>query len=84
MADNQQQQPVTREDLEEFKTEIIEALTQRMRELLDPVALSLLLAPEDDEPETEEERRAVEEARESIRRGDPGKSLDEISRQYGL
>ena len=50
----------------------------------DPVLYSLLTAPEDDESETEEERRAVAEARASIRRGEPGKSLEEISREYGL
>ncbi len=36
----------------------------------DPVARALAAAPFDDEPETPEERAAVEEAREAVRRGD--------------
>jgi hypothetical protein len=35
----------------------------------DPVRRAVLLAPEDDEPETEEERRAVQEAREDFAAG---------------
>ena len=37
---------------------------------LDPVQLSLLTAPYDDEPETEEERAAVQQAREELARGE--------------
>jgi hypothetical protein len=33
-----------------------------LRSLVNPVELAILLAPEDDEPETEEERRAVKAA----------------------
>jgi hypothetical protein len=36
----------------------------------DPVALALAAAPFDDEPETDEERRAIEQARDEVRRGD--------------
>ena len=36
----------------------------------DPVLRKFLLAPLDDEPETEEERQAVEEARAEIERGE--------------
>lgn len=36
----------------------------------DPVGLALAAAPFDDEPETPEERAAVEQAREEVRRGD--------------
>ena len=35
----------------------------------DPVLLALFTAPEDDEPETDEERAAVEEAREARAQG---------------
>jgi len=49
----------------------------------DPVLLALANAPEDDEPETEEERLAVEEARESLRRG-AGISHEELRRELGL
>lgn len=36
----------------------------------DPVSRALAAAPADDEPETPEERAAVEEAHEEVRRGD--------------
>jgi hypothetical protein len=36
----------------------------------DPVLESLANAPEDDEPLTEEDERAIEEAREEVRRGE--------------
>jgi len=39
-------------------------------ETTDPVLRTLLLAPEDDEPETDEECAAVDEAREAARRGE--------------
>ena len=40
-----------------------------LRDEGDPVLKAFLNAPEDDEPETEEERQAVEEARSDIRAG---------------
>jgi len=49
----------------------------------DPVLRALANAPLDDEPETEEERLAVEEARESLRRGE-GVSHEELRRELGL
>ena len=48
---------------------------------LDPVQVSLLTAPYDDEPETEEERRLVEEAREDP---SPCIPLGDILREFGL
>ncbi len=51
---------------------------------LDPVTLSLLNAPEDDEEETEEEHRMVEESRESLRRGEPTVSLEDLAREFGI
>ena len=45
----------------------------------DPLALMLLTAPIDDEPETEEERAAVEEAREAAARGEVY-TLEEVRR----
>jgi hypothetical protein len=41
-------------------------------------------APIDDEPETEQERAAVQEARDSIARGETGISHDELRRELGL
>jgi hypothetical protein len=50
---------------------------------LDPVTLSLLNAPVDDEPLTEEDIKALEEADEDIRRGDV-MTTDELRRKLGL
>jgi hypothetical protein len=49
-------------------------------EKLDPVTLALMNAPVDDEPETEEELRAVEETRDHLRAGGKLMSLDEFER----
>ncbi len=50
--------------------------------LVDPVLLALLTAPEDDEPETDEERAAVAEAHEAIARGDVVPH-EQIKREFG-
>jgi hypothetical protein len=52
-----------------------------MRSLVDPVELSLLTAPLDDEPETDEERAAVEAARSEP---GPGTPHEEVLREFGL
>ncbi len=52
-----------------------------LRSLVDPVELSLLRAPIDDEPETEEEREAVERARREPGLGTPHQ---EVLREFGL
>jgi hypothetical protein len=52
-----------------------------LRSLVDPVFLSLLSAPEDDEPETDAERAAVESAR---RETGPGTPHEEVLREFGL
>jgi hypothetical protein len=49
----------------------------------DPVLLSLLNAPPDDEPYTEQQRREDAEAEESIARGE-GISHEDIMRELGL
>ena len=46
----------------------------------DPVRYALFTAPDDDEPETEEERAAMEEAYAEIARGEP-MIPDEVLRQ---
>ena len=51
--------------------------------LADPVLTALENAPYDDEPETDEERVAVEEAREGYRRGE-WVSSEELHRELGL
>ena len=49
----------------------------------DPVGISLALAPIDDEPETEEERALVEDARAELARGEY-LTTDELRRSLGL
>lgn len=48
----------------------------------DPLLQVLANAPLDDEPETDEERRLVEEGREDFRRGDVV-SWEEIRKEFG-
>jgi len=49
----------------------------------DPVLLSLLNAPPDDEPYTEQQRREDAEAEESIARGE-GVRHEDLRREFGL
>jgi hypothetical protein len=50
----------------------------------DPVLLSLLNAPADDEAYTEEQRRRNAKAEESIAGGGGGVSHEELLREFGL
>ena len=52
-----------------------------LRSLVDPVALSLVSAPADDEPESEYERTAVESSR---RETGPGTPHEDVLREFGL
>jgi hypothetical protein len=52
-----------------------------LRALADPVWQSILTAPLDDEPETEQERAEVEAARSEE---GSGTSHEEVSREFGL
>jgi hypothetical protein len=54
-----------------------------LREMADPVRRALLTAPWDDEPETKEERKAVQEARDEVARGEVY-PLDEVKREFGV
>lgn len=49
----------------------------------DPVLLSLLNAPPDDEPNTEDQRQRDAEAEASLVRGE-GRSHEEVLREFGL
>ncbi len=61
------------------------ALVGLLEAIVDPVAVALRNAPVDDEPETEEEKQAVEEARTSLQHnGGKGISHDEAMRRLGL
>ena len=52
-----------------------------LRALMDPVELSLLSAQVDDEPETDDERTAVERA---LAEPGAGTSHEEVLREFGL
>lgn len=63
----------------------LSALVGLLETIVDPVSAALRNAPEDDEPETEEERQAVAEARDWLaRRGGKGIPHDEAMRRLGL
>ena len=51
--------------------------------VVDPVWLSIMAAPPDNEPYTDEQRRADDEAVASIERGE-GVSHEEVLREFGL
>jgi hypothetical protein len=51
--------------------------------MADPIRRALLTAPWDDEPETEDERQAVQETRDELARGEIY-PLDEVRRELGL
>ncbi len=50
---------------------------------LDPVEQALLLAPVDDEPDTDDEDGGLTEARQELARGE-GISTEELKRELGL
>jgi hypothetical protein len=75
----------TREELHKILDHIPETdvatVHKFLRSLVDPVELSLLSAPVDDQPQTEAEREAVERARCEPGRGTPH---EEVLREFGL
>jgi hypothetical protein len=58
------------EELPESELVAAERFLAYLRDMAGPVRRVLLMAPLDDEPETEEERQAVQEAREELARGE--------------
>jgi hypothetical protein len=63
----------------------LSALVGLLETIVDPVAAALRNAPMDDEPETDEEKQAVAEARDWLsRRGGKGIPHDEAMRSLGL
>ena len=80
----------TRETLHKLVERLPESEWEGVRRALeehlakhDPLLRTLLNAPEDDEPETAEERKAVEEAYDAIARGEVV-SDEELRRELGL
>lgn len=63
----------------------LSAVVALLEAMLDPVARKLAAAPIDDEPETEEERREVEQGKEWLRqRGGRGIPHEEVLKDFGL
>ena len=63
----------------------LSAVVGLLEVMVDPVSRKLANAPLDDEPETEEERKAVQEAKDWLRkRGGKGIPHEEVLREFGL
>ena len=71
------------EELPESELVAAERFLAYLRDMADPVRRALLTAPWDDEPETEDERQAIEEARDELAQGEVY-LLDEVRRELGL
>ena len=62
----------------------VEAAKKYLESLADKAFLEALRnAPEDDEPLTEDELRAIEEGREAVKRGETT-PLEDVMREFGL
>jgi hypothetical protein len=70
------------DELPESELATAERFLNYLRATADPVLRALLEAPPDDEPETHEERQAVQEAREELARGEV-RTLEEVRRELG-
>jgi hypothetical protein len=71
------------EELPESELLAAERFLAYLRDMADPVRRALLTAPWDDEPETAEERQAVQEARDELARGEV-RPLEDVRRELGL
>ena len=71
------------DELPESELGTAERFLHYLHATADPVLRTLLEAPLDDEPETDEERQAVQEAREELARGEV-RTLEEVRRELGL
>jgi hypothetical protein len=71
--------------LDMLPPEKLSAVVGLLEAIIDPIARKLAAAPIDDEPETEEERRAVEHSKEWLRqRGGKGIPHEEVLQDFGL
>jgi hypothetical protein len=69
--------------LPESELAVAERFLNYLRATTDPVLRTLLEAPLDDEPETDDERQAIQAAREELARGEV-RTLEEVRRELGL
>ena len=71
--------------IEQLPPHQLSAVVGLLEAMLDPFSRKLAAASIDDEPESEEERREVEQAREWLRqRGGKGIAHEEVLREFGL
>lgn len=83
MADLAQERQQAHTLLDQLPAEQVAAIRGLLETMLDPLDRKLAAAPIDDEPETEEERRAVAEAMDSLRRNG-GVPMEEVLADFGL
>jgi hypothetical protein len=83
MADLAQERQQAHALLDQLPAEQLAAIRGLLETMLDPLDRKLAAAPIDDEPETEEERRAVAEAMDSLRRNG-GVPMEEVLADFGL
>jgi hypothetical protein len=72
-----------RELIERLSADQLTAVVGLLEAMLDPVSRAIALAPLDDEPETEQERRAVAEAKKWFQ-NHPGIPFEEVLAEFGL
>jgi hypothetical protein len=71
--------------IEQLPPHQLSAVVGLLEAIIDPVSRKLAAAPIDDEPETEEERRAVEQSKEWLRQhGGKGIPHEEVLQDFGL
>jgi hypothetical protein len=80
LTDEKQQ---ARELIDRLPPAQLAAVIGLLQAMLDPVSRAIAHAPLDDEPESDEERRAVAEAKEWLQRH-PGIPLKEVLADFGL
>jgi hypothetical protein len=83
MADLAQERQQAHAFLDRLPPEQLAAVRGLLETMLDPIDRKLALAPLDDEPESEEERQAVAEAVESLKRNG-GVPMEEVLADFGL
>ena len=82
MADEKQH---AHELIEQLPPHQLSAVVGLLEVMIDPIARKLAAAPIDDEPETEAERRAVEQSKEWLReRGGKGIPHEAVLQECGL
>jgi hypothetical protein len=71
------------DELPESELHAAKRFLEYLRNMGDPVLRAMLEAPEDDEPETDEEKAAIAETKEDFKSGQVV-SHEELKREFGL